>query len=159
MLSMIRIYVFVRLFRIIIDERMRRIWKTYKNKRLYLFIYKSMIARNPIIFYITTNIILMLIFMLLFKPAQDIGESISFIDSLWVVAQTMLGTGYAVLVPHSIPSQTLTMFMVIVGKLFLSSLELALIYSISFSKENEQKAYRQIKMIRTKEDRFNSLMG
>ena len=160
MLSMLRIYVFIRLTRIIVDHRMRRIWKTYKNKKIYSFIYKSIIAHNPILFYITSNIILLILFMLLFKPAQDIyGVSISLADSLWVVAQTMLGTGtrYGPLVPRTVPSQTLTMFIVIVGKLFLASLELALIYSISFTKENEQKAYRQIKMIGTKEDGSNEI--
>ena len=126
MLSMLRIYVFIRLSRIIVDHRMRLIWKTYKNKKIYSFIYKSIIAHNPIIFYITSSIILLILFMLLFKPAQDIyGESISLADSLWVVAQTMLGTGtrYGPLVPQTVPSQTLTMFIVIVGKLFLASLE------------------------------------
>ena len=158
LLSMIRIYIFIRLFRVAVDQRMRRIWKTYKNKNLYLFIYKSMISRNPIFFYLILNIIIIIIFMLLFKPSQDIfGDSISFLDSLWLVGHTLLGTGtgYGTLVPRTIPSQFLSIFIVIIGKLFLASLELALIYSISFNKENEKKAYRQIKMIGAKEDRSN----
>ena len=158
MISMIRIYILIRLFRVAVDQRMRRIWKTYKNKNIYLFIYKSMISHNPIAFYFISNIIIIIIFMLLFKPSQDIfGDSISFLDSLWLVGHTLLGTGtgYGPLVPRTIPSQFLSIFIVIVGKLFLASLELALIYSISFNKENDKKAYRQIKMIGAKEDRSN----
>lgn len=157
MLSVIRLYVCLKLFRIIVDHRMRRMWKTYKNESLYFFLYKSLVNQSSIIIYILINIFWLGLFMFLYKSSHDIyGASISLVDSLWIVGQTVMGTGYGDFYPQTIPSQVLCVFIVYIGKYFMASFELALIYSVSFNEEKEIKAYQQIKKIGNKEDRSNS---
>ena len=157
MLCVIRLYVCLKLFRVIVDHRMRRMWKTYKNVNLYFFLYKSLLNQSSILLYIFINLFWLVLFMFLYKPSHDIyGDSISMVDSLWVVGQTVMGTGYGDFFPQTIPSQVLCVFIVYIGKYFMASFELAMIYSVNFKEEKEIKAYQQIKMIGNKEDKSNS---
>ena len=157
MLCVIRLYVCLKLFRVIVDHRMRRMWKTYKNVNLYFFLYKSLLNQSSILLYIFINLFWLVLFMFLYKPSHDIyGDSISLVDSLWVVGQTVMGTGYGDFFPQTIPSQVLCVFIVYIGKYFMASFELAMIYSVNFNEEKEIKAYQQIKMIGNKEDKSNS---
>ena len=157
LIGFVRLYVIIRLLRFFFRYRMQRIWKLYKNKSMYIFMFKACLANNGIFFLTLMNFLIILVFMFVYKSAYNCyHDEISLMNAMWVIGQTMMGTGYGDFYPMSLSTQLVCIIVSFIGKFFMASLELNLLYSVSFNEEKENKAYNQIKLLDTKEDKSNA---
>lgn len=156
LLSFIKLYSFIRLFRLMSDHRRRRVWKFFKNKHIYGYLYKSVLKDYGIIALILLSIVSFFIFSQSYVVIENVqNRNENFFNALWLVMQSYSGAGYGDFKPESLFSQVLFIFIIAIGKYFYVTLEMQLMNFITIFKEKEIKAYNKIKEINHKESQTN----
>lgn len=114
-------------------------------------------SENPVLFYLIMLIVFFIFSSFIYSSTENFkDELLSMWEAFWVIEQTIMGIGYGDFYPYSIVSQVMCIIIVFLGKFFVASFQLSLIYCVSFNEEREIKAYHQIKLLDSKEDKSNS---
>lgn len=155
--SILRLYTLIRLYRFAATLRLRRVWKMFKGRNIYSFIYKISSSESSVLFYFLMLIVFLFFSSFIYSSAENLkDELLSMWEAFWIIEQTIMGIGYGDFYPYSIVSQVMCIIIVFLGKFFVASFQLSLIYCVSFNEEREIKAYQQIKLLDSKEDKSNS---
>ena len=157
--SCLRLYTIARLVLCSINYRFIRIWNFYGNKNTYNIFYKKIIQDSPIIFFILVLIIFLFFSSFFYSLVENIMEEEyrnSFFNCLWIVFQFVINCGYGdKQIRTSLPKIYLILISCI-GIFFFSSCITSCLRIFEFPTENELKAYQQIKIIYSKNEKNNS---
>ena len=158
-LSFLRLYTFFRLFLLTVDFRSIRLWKLFNNKRLLLFEFRCIIQSHPIITYLILMIVFVIIctyFFQILENLEDNEKKINFSNSFWLLSQTIVNCGFGDYQIKTSLTRILVTLVIIFGLHFSISFILSILSSFEYQTENEIKAYHQIKLVYSKNQKNTS---